>query len=216
MNLKLGDFVRFVDENLEGHITRIIDKDTIGVTDANDFEIPVLASKVTLVHGEMNRADDNEGGNTGDAAAIQALSEKEFIKEGVFLALITDPQNHAIAHFHLLNETSYQLLLSFTTERNGDFKGEFAGSVAPGSAKKIYSAKLGDIHSWPKFRLELLYHSTSNIEPQAPLVYHQSIKGKDLSVAKQEIAMLKEKGWQIRLDSSAPVLDLEKLKASFQ
>lgn len=212
MNLKLGDFVRFVDENLEGHITRIIDKDTIGVTDANDFEIPVLASKVTLVHGDHTRADDLEENTSSPQAPIA----KDFIKEGIFLALITDPQNHAIAHFHLVNETSYQLLLSFTTERQGDFKGEFSGLVAASSAKKIYSAKLGDIHSWPKFRLELLYHTSANIEPQAPLLYYQNIKGKDLSVAKQEIVLLKEKGWQIKLDSSAPMIDLEKLKQSFQ
>ena len=57
MDLKLGDFVRFVDENIEGYITRIIDKDTIGVTDLNDFEIPVLASKVTLVHGDVHDND---------------------------------------------------------------------------------------------------------------------------------------------------------------
>ena len=44
MQFKLGDFVRFVDENIEGYITRIIDKDTIGVTDSNDFEIPVQAA----------------------------------------------------------------------------------------------------------------------------------------------------------------------------
>lgn len=216
MNLKLGDFVRFVDENLEGHITRIIDKDTIGVTDANDFEIPVLASKVTLVHGEMNRADDNEAGNNDDASLIQPLTSKEFIREGIFLGLITDPQNHAIAHFHLVNETSYQLLLSFTTEKNGEFKGEFAGPVGPGSTKKIYSAKLGDIHTWPKFRIEALYYTTQSVEPKEPLAYHQSIKGKDLSVAKQAIPLLKDKGWQIQLDAPAHVIDLEKLKQSFQ
>lgn len=216
MNFKLGDFVRFVDENLEGHITRIIDKDTIGVTDANDFEIPVLASKVTLVHGEMNRDDDPVDTGDGGASAIPQPTTKGFVKEGIYLALVSDPQNHAIAHFHLLNETSYQLLLSFTTERNGNFKGEFSGTLAPSSTKKIYSAKLGDIHSWPKFRLEVLYYSSSNIEPKAPLVYHQSIKGKDLSVAKQEIGLLKDKGWQIKLDSLAPVIDVEKLKQSFQ
>ena len=51
MKHKLGDFVRFVDEKMEGFVTRIINDDMIGVTGDDDFEIPVLASKVTSVHG---------------------------------------------------------------------------------------------------------------------------------------------------------------------
>ena len=51
MQYKLGDFVRFVDERLEGYVTKIIDEQMIGVTVEDDFEIPVLASKVTYVHG---------------------------------------------------------------------------------------------------------------------------------------------------------------------
>ena len=211
MNLKLGDFVRFVDENLEGHITRIIDKDTIGVTDANDFEIPVLASKVTLVHGEMKREDDY-----AEVSESKPLATAEFITEGINLALITDQQNHALAHFHLVNETSYDLLVSFTTEKAGNFKGEFAGIMASSSTRKVYAAKLGDIHSWPKFRIEILFHTSANKEPKAPIVYHNNIKGKDLSVAKEQVALLKEKGWKIKLDVPAPSLDLEKLRQSFQ
>ena len=64
MKYKLGDFVRFVDEKMEGHVTRIFDEQMIGVTGEDDFEIPVLASKVTTVHGynqneENNQATDN-------------------------------------------------------------------------------------------------------------------------------------------------------------
>jgi hypothetical protein len=47
MKYKLGDFVRFVDEKMEGFVTRIIDDQMIGVTGDDEFEIPVLASKVT-------------------------------------------------------------------------------------------------------------------------------------------------------------------------
>ena len=39
MKYKLGDFVRFVDEKMEGFVTRIIDEQMIGVTGDDDFEI---------------------------------------------------------------------------------------------------------------------------------------------------------------------------------
>jgi len=211
MNLNLGDFVRFVDENIEGTITRIIDKDTIGVTDANDFEIPVLASKVTLVHGDI--PDDNTVVNNRQTVAAPVA---EFKKEGIYLGLIADQHSAVVAHFHLINETSFQLLASMTTEKAGTYKGEFAALIPANSTKKIYSANMGDIQLWPKFNIEVLFSTAANIEPPAPLVYSESIKGKDLSVAKVEIALLKQKGWLIRLDVPEPVLDMQKLKEKFQ
>jgi len=210
MDLKLGDFVRFVDENIEGYITRIIDKTTIGVTDSNDFEIPVLASKVTLVHGDIT---DNDVVTNKPNIVVP---EAEFKKEGIYLALVTDQHTTSVAHFHLVNETSYQLLISLTTERQETFKGEFAGIIAPNTTKKIYSAQLGDIQIWPKFRLEILTSTPANVEPKPPIVFNKNIKGKDLSVAKEEIALLKQKGWLIKLEEPEAVIDAEKLKARFQ
>lgn len=209
MDLKLGDFVRFVDENIEGYITRIIDKTTIGVTDSNDFEIPVLASKVTLVHGDI---PDNDIVSNRPATAAP---ETAFVTEGVYLALITDQHSNSVVHFHLVNESSFQLLSSFTTEKNGVFKGEFAGIIAANSNKKIYSAQLGDIQIWPKFRLEVLFNTPASFEPKAPIIFHTNIKGKDLSVAKEEIGPLKQKGWIIKLEEQETIVDAEKLKASF-
>lgn len=209
MQFKLGDFVRFVDENIEGYITRIIDKDTIGVTDSNDFEIPVQATKVTLVHGEI---PDND--IVSNRPAVVVL-EAQFIKEGIYLGLITDQHSSSVAHFHLVNESSFQLLASLTTEKGDHYKGEFAAIVPAHSTKKIYSAQLGDIQIWPKFKLEILFHTPANVEPKDAIIYHERIKGKDLSVAKEEIALLKQKGWLIRLDAAEALIDAEKLKESF-
>ena len=210
MNLNLGDFVRFVDENIEGYITRIIDKDMIGVTDSNDFEIPVMASKVTLVHGDISVENDIV---TNRQTVVVPVAE--FKKEGVYLGLITDQHSTAVAHFHLVNETSYQLLTSLTTEKGGNYKGEFAAVIPANSAKKIFSANLGDIQLWPKFHIEVLFSTRANVEPLPPLVYRESIKGKDLSVAKVDIVLLKQKGWKIRLDEPEPLIDAQKLKESF-
>jgi len=210
MNLNLGDFVRFVDENIEGTITRIIDKDTIGVTDSNDFEIPVLASKVTLVHGDI--PEDNAI-VTNRQAVVAPVAE--FKKEGVYLALVADQHSAVVAHFHIVNETSFQLLVSMTTEKGENYKGEFAAVVPANSTKRIYSANMGDIQLWPKFNIEVLFSTSANVAPPAPLLYREHIKGKDLSVSKVDIGLLKQKGWMIRLDVPEPALDAQKLKESF-
>jgi hypothetical protein len=210
MDLKLGDFVRFVDENLEGYVTRIIDKETIGVTDANDFEIPVLATKVTIIHGEIPD-NDNIVSNRPKAVAVPEV----FVNEGIYLGLVSDQHSVSVAHFHLVNDTSFDLLIGLTTEKAGHFRGEYAGSVLAHSTKKIYSANMSDIQLWPKFKLQILYHTTADVDTPAPILYYESLKGKDLSVSKVDIAQLKAKGWLIRLDPPPAILDVEKLKESF-
>lgn len=209
MNYKLGDFVRFVDENLEGYITRIIDKDTIGVTDANDFEIPVLASKVTLVHDELPEDE------ISSSKPVQISPEKPFIQQGVFLGIVADQHSNSVVHFHVINDTSFQLLSSLNTEKGGIFKGDFAGHILPHSTKKVYSAQLADIQIWPKFRIEVLFSTPLSIEPAKAILFVKTFKGKDLSVAKEDIQQLKQKGWLIRLDEPEPLVDAEKLKQSF-
>src|ERR1700743_1725599 len=105
MKYKLGDFVRFVDEKMEGFVTRIIDENMIGVTGEDDFEIPVLASKVTTVHGYQ--APGTEKNITADEQAVPA---GEFKTKGVYVGVVSDLKANSVVHFNLINETSYQLL----------------------------------------------------------------------------------------------------------
>jgi len=209
MRYKLGDFVRFVDEKLEGFVTRIIDDQMIGVTTEDDFEIPVLANKVTSVHGY------HPPGAVKEANAEEPAHACEFIGRGVFVAVVSDPKANSVVHFYLVNETSFQLLASLTTEKQDHFKGEFAGIIPPKSAEKIYSAQLADLQLWPKFIFSVIFHSKQNVEPPAPLNISEKFKAKDFSGSKKQIALLKQQGWLIRLDEPEMVIDAQKLKESF-
>ena len=135
MKYKLGDFVRFVDEKMEGFVTRIIDEQMIGVTGEDDFEIPVLASKVTTVHGYQSIG---EMGKTHSEAP--QISNAEFKTKGVHIGFVNDAKVNSVLHFYLINETSYQLLASFTTEKDQQYKGEFDrfSKLAPSFALVIY------------------------------------------------------------------------------
>ena len=98
MKYKLGDFVRFVDEKMEGYVTRIIDDQMIGVTTQDDFEIPVLASKVTTVYGF------EPAGKLKESKADEpAVLSGDFVKSGVYLGVISDAKANNVVHFHLVN-----------------------------------------------------------------------------------------------------------------
>ncbi|MBD1384242.1 DUF2027 domain-containing protein [Mucilaginibacter rigui] len=209
MKYKLGDFVRFVDERLEGYVTKIIDEQMIGVTVEDDFEIPVLASKVTYVHGHGVESHDEE-----HVAEIKQPAG-EFKNKGVHVAVVADAKANALVHLYIINETSYQLLASLTTQQQKDFKGEFAGIVEPNGVAKVYSAKLSDLQLWPKLIFQMLFYTKQNQPLVEPLNVSEQFKAKDFAGAKKLVPYIKQQGWMIQLDEPELVIDAEKLKESF-
>lgn len=209
MKYKLGDFVRFVDEKMEGFVTRIIDDNMIGVTGEDDFEIPVLASKVTTVHGY------EAPGASKTKIEEEAVVAGEFKTRGVYVGVVSDAKANSVVHFYIINETSFQLLVSLTTDKQNNFKGEFGGIVKPQSTEKIYSAQLADLQLWPKFIFQAIYFTAQNAEPPAPLVANEKFKAKDFSGTKKQLPLLNQPGWLIQMDEPEMVIDAQKLKESF-
>ncbi|MDN3580950.1 Smr/MutS family protein [Mucilaginibacter flavus] len=210
MKYKLGDFVRFVDEKMEGFVTRIIDDQMIGVTGEDEFEIPVLASKVTTVHGY-----EPAGSKKAALADEKPVDLTQFETKGIYLGVVTDVRAQSVVHFHLINTTSFQLMATLSTAKQQVFKGEFAGIIAAGKTEIIYSAQLADLQLWPEFTFQILYSTKHNIEQPAPLVLKEKFKAKDFSGTKKQVPLLNQAGWLIRLDEPELVIDAQKLKESF-
>ena len=207
MKYKLGEFVRFVEERREGYITRIIDEATIAVTDEDGFEIPVLASQVTRVHGQ-NSNDDLV------SESIQAI-ETEFISTGIYLAVGADKKAGSAVHFFLVNSTSYQLFATLTTEKSDKFKGEFNGIVKSRSAVPMYTASLSELDQWPKFHLQILQFAVDINELKKPIEFTEKFRAKDFAGAKKTSEYLEQPAWLIQLDSNEPIIDAQALKESF-
>ncbi len=211
MKYKLGDFVRFVDERREGYVTRIFDNQMIGVTGDDDFEIPVLASKVTTVHGHAANKQQAAQGKVGTEAAIPSA---EFVSRGIYLGVVSDAKAASVVHFHLINETSFQLMITLTTEGQRS-KGEYLGIIGPRSSADMYSAQLADIQLWPKFSIQALYFTAQDVKPLPPLVFNEKFKAKDFAGSKKNLPVVGGQGWLIRIDEPEMVIDAQKLKESF-
>lgn len=210
MQFKLGDFVRFVDEKREGYVTRIIDAQTLGVTDTDGFEIPVAISNLTSVHGhQSNAAKPNEASH-----AISPVDD-QFVEDGVYIAVVESQKASSVVHFTIINRSSYQLLLSLRTDLKGKYKGEFGSVVQAKTQTQIYSENLADLEIWPEFNFQILFYTTANVKPKAPLLLNRKFRAKDFSISKSEIPELNKYGWLIRLDEPLPLIDAQKLKESF-
>ncbi len=206
---KIGDFVRFVDEKREGYVTRYIDDLTLGVTDTDGFEIPVAKSNLTYVHGHHSNAD-----TANNAMPVQQV-DSTFIDDGIYLAVSEDSKASVVAHFALVNRTSYQLMFTLKTEKDGVYKGDFAGVIKPKASIQVYTANLGDLDNWPNFTFQALHFSTGNVKPKPPLLVYRHFRSKDFSGAKTQIAEINKYGWLVRLDEPALIIDAQKLKESF-
>lgn len=209
MKFKLGEFVRFVNERREGYITKIVDENTIAVTDEDGFEIPVLASEVTHVHGKTKIAEDLGINNSSQQI------DTEFISRGIFLAVAPDKHSPSVVHFHLINQSSWTLLSILYAEKKKQFKGEYAGILNPQSCVQIYSASLNELDLWPKFHIKLLQYSSGNEEMNEPIVFSEKFKAKDFSGSKKQNALINQSAWIIQLDDNEMIIDAEKLKESF-
>ncbi|MBM3402327.1 MAG: DUF2027 domain-containing protein [Bacteroidetes bacterium] len=209
MKYKLGEFVRFVDERREGYITKIIDETTIAVSDEDGFEIPILASKVTRVHGKSEITESISSVN------LNTQGSESLIINGIYLAIADDKKIGSVVHLYLLNESSWEVLLSFKTERHNKYKGEFAGLINPNATVKVYTASHKELDLWPKFHIQTLLYSTMEHEAQKPLIFSDQFKAKDFSRDKKNHRLLDHPAWMIQLDSNTTTIDPIKLKESF-
>jgi hypothetical protein len=206
---KLGDFVRFVDEKREGYVTRIIDAQTLGVTDTDGFEIPVAISNLTHVHGHATNP-----GSTISTKQIESI-EEDFKEVGIFLAVAEDSKASSVVHFTLINATSFQLLLTLKTDKKGIYKGEFASIVQPKTSTQLYSANLADLEVWPEFIFQALFFTLAAVKPKEPLEVTKKFRAKDFNGPKQQVIAINKYAWLIQLDEPVPLIDAQKLKESF-
>ena len=209
MKYQLGEFVRFVDENREGYITKIFNDEMVGVTGDDDFEIPVMINNLTRVHGhKSNQSFDVVTSSTSEI-------NENFVEKGVFIAVVSDLNKGSVVHFHLINETSFQLFTTLKTDSAATFKGEFSGSLLPKNNVKVFSAALAELDLWPVFHFQTLLYTNINKPIVNPLVFEIKFRAKDFSGNKTTVPQLKQQGWLIRMDEIELVINVEKLKESF-
>lgn len=207
MKFKIGDLVRFVDEPIEGHITSIHANDMLGVTDDTGFEIPVPMSMVTLVHGNMRMPED-------DFEEPVVQSNQPFVDKGIFLA-VAGEQKDGLAKFIIVNETSYELLLSVSEVSGTKTTGLFANIVAPNDFAQFYTANFANVGKWPNFQFQILRHSRQAQKQTQPINKEFRVKPMALINSKERVDMLNEKVWLFELDKVEEDIGLDKLKSHF-
>lgn len=207
IKFKLGEFVRFVEERREGYVTRIIDDETVAVTDQDGFEIPVLQKQLTRVHGHDEKASSS--------ANEQAEVSGPAIENGIFLTAITDKRASNVVHFTIENTTTSICMVGFQSSQKGKVKGEFAGLIQPETSAPVFSASLSNLDEWPEFLMQVLKHPLTGIAAPPPTIFKKRFRARDFAGEKRPAPLSKAMGWLFQLDESPPIIDAAALKESF-
>lgn len=210
MNYKIGDLVRFVDEPIEGHITSFQAEDIIGVTDDTGFEIPVPRNKITLVHGNMKRADDE----IDFAHPTAAVSNQPFVERGIYLA-VEGEQKDGLAKFFITNHSSYDLLVSISEVSGTKSTGVFAQKIVKKDFLQFYSANFSNVGKWPTFQIQIIRHSATPQAPTLPINKEFRVKPLELINSKEDDEIMEAKVWRFELDKPEENIGLDKLKDHF-
>lgn len=209
MKYKIGDLVRFVDEPIEGHITSFQKNDVVGVTDESGFEIPVLISKITLVHGNMRHVDDEEIVTTSTAH-----TNLPFLEQGIFLG-VDGEQRDGLAKFFIINHTSFELLVSISETNGNKVTGLFAEKVPRQDFVQFYTANFSNVGKWPNFHVQIVRHSMQAQVAKAPILKEFRVKPLDLIQSKDSDEIMDAKIWRFELDKPEENIGLDKLKDHF-
>lgn len=207
MKFKIGDLVRFVDEPIEGHITSFQPNDIIGVTDDSGFEIPVLASKITLVHGNMRHIDD-------DDQPIRQTKDEPFATKGIYLAVSGD-QKDALAKFYIINHSSYDLLVSISEINGNKRTGLFGEHILPKDFVQFHTSNFSNVGKWPNMEIQIIRYSREPQQSTRPITKEFKVKPVDLLEHKENDEIVDAKVWRFELDKPDENINMDKLKDHF-
>lgn len=209
MKFRIGDYVRFINERQEGIVTRIIDQQLVGVTVENDFELPVLASEIVLV-------DEREGVLTGEEPEdFISRPAPVFSDTGIYLSFKENPAIKSVMDIRLINNTDYELLLSFVTESGKHHTGIFSGQITRKSLVKISSVPKNDLGNWPVFHFQLIYHFNGTFAPRQPLIGSLKIQPSGWDKHYHDSPLTGEPSYIYQIDGEKLTIDPASLKESF-
>ncbi|MCD4665829.1 MAG: DUF2027 domain-containing protein [Bacteroidales bacterium] len=180
MKFKVGDKVKFLNENGGGVISKIISPGLVNVAIEDGFEIPILTSEILKI--ELDAPIDSpkhlftedfnvkvdqtpETHYESDERNIPLLSNsaKGNLEQGIYLAFVPHDQKWLITgmiDIYLANHTNYDILYSYFLEKEkGGFVGKDYGSATAESMVLLSTVDREEIEKWTKGVVQVLFHS---------------------------------------------------------
>jgi len=189
MKLRIGDKVRYLNDIGGGTIIKIIDKNTVEISDDSGFDIPALIKDLVLVDSsenslieveedKINEVDDDEIILDDDFVSFNSKEETGEIK--VFLSILKTGKQFEI---HIINDSSYNLFCNIIKVENENFTSFYTGNIEPNIKIKIKTISVDDVQYGLNFISQVLFYKNSYTEIQSPI--EKTIEIKAIKFAKE-------------------------------
>jgi len=203
--IKLGDKVRFVNENLEGFVTSIQGKGLLGVTVDSDFEIPVQSSQVVKIDFQ------EKAGNNEPVKANPQLRPVSSNPIGIFIAFERINDQLVQAYFH--NNFSEQVILVIHEKIEGVYHFVQDLKLDRDETKLFKKLDMEQFSNWPALSISILPIEFHTIKLSMPIVKELNFHAKTFHQTLKFSFFLQKQAYQWRMDEKEMPLDLKALKA---
>jgi len=201
MKLNLGDKVSFVNENLEGTVTSIIDKNNVGVTIEDDFEIPVPISQLIKVDF---------------VETLKPETEKEIKPRisnnppGIFLAFerIDEVRLKLLLH----NNFCDNLMYAIYQKGHDAFAFVKRGEIERDETIELGTNDLAKFEQWPTLQFHFIPIDKISVKSIVPFSRELKFKAKEFHGSLKHCFFVAKQAYVFKLDEKLDDIDLEKLK----
>lgn len=175
MRFKVGDKVKFLNENGGGTVRAIIDNRMVKVETDNGFDMPVLATELIPDFRSQPKEEIPFTRLPGVATTPKAVEEepeesriseinpwgKIREEEGIYLAFEPHEQQWVLTgdlDVMVLNQSSYEVLYNLMLDRDGNLTGIDYGSIPARSKILVDTIGREEIEGWCSGFMQLMFH----------------------------------------------------------
>jgi len=207
--MNIGDKVRALHEDIEGHISKFLPDGVIEVETADGFGFPLHKNELVMVSAQEAEAFGED--------EIQKVEIKKPIKpkaeKGLYL--IFEPlTGDKLVRMRVYNNTSQGILFALYEKSTGVYKKSTAGVIGSKNTADGTVFSLEDFDNWPSFVFQ--FNDLPDKTDTLPRVKQKEVKMK-ASVffkSKTEATPIGTPGWSFQIDQSEVKINIDQLKDS--
>lgn len=174
MKFNIGDKVRFLNEKGEGTVSRIINKNTLGVTIEDGFEIPFPITELVSIFDESAPQEvlKKEEPVVEQIPVISRSAERKRSSEGIYMAISPEePRNIAYSDFNLwlINHTPYETLYAVSVLTSKGYKLLEKGESKPFESKLIETIAKKKLDDHSTIKADMVFFDQKEYEHLSPV-----------------------------------------------
>ncbi|MCE2788139.1 MAG: Smr/MutS family protein [Bacteroidota bacterium] len=200
--VSLGDKVRFVNENMQGVVTRL-EGNTAGVTIEDDFEIPVLISEIVKIDDVFIRPQE-----------VKAATQKpHFVKIHYGIHIAFDKQTDTEYDFYLHNSETDWIQVAVYCCQGKKYHLEWKSDAGLEQTIKLSRLHIDDFQRWSNLFFQISFLPLEHEGTIKHALYKPfKISQKEFFAAFKTCYFLNKQAICFRIDHPLPKADITKLK----